>query len=65
MISTKAQKRLYNLPEAAAYLGRSLWSVRRLIWNGKLPVVREGKRVQIDLQDMDEFIEKNKVIEAS
>ncbi len=53
-------KRLYSLPEAATYLGRSTWSVRRLIWNGALPQVRAGGRVHVDVRDMDEFIERNK-----
>jgi excisionase family DNA binding protein len=56
-------KRLYSLPEAAVYLGRSTWSVRRLIWTGALPQVRAGGRVHVDVWDMDEFIEKNKVRE--
>ena len=45
------------------YLGRSTWSVRRLIWNGELAQVRAGGRVHVDVRDMDEFIEKNKVRE--
>ncbi len=59
----KGVKRLYTIPEAATYLGRSTWSVRRLIWNGELPQVRAGGRVHVDVRDMDEFIEKNKVRE--
>lgn len=59
----KALKRLYSLPEAATYLGRSTWSVRRLIWSGELPQVRAGGRVHVDLRDMDAFIERNKVRE--
>ena len=54
------EKRLYSIGEAATYLGRSTWSVRRLIWNGDLPQVRAGGRVHIDVRDMDEFIEKFK-----
>ena len=57
-------KRLYSLPEAAMYLGRSTWSVRRLIWGGELPAVRAGGRVHVDVQDMDDFINKNKVQEC-
>ena len=53
-------KRLYTLPEAGTYLGRSTWSVRRLVWAGELPAVRAGGRVHVDVQDMDEFIERNK-----
>ena len=63
MIPSKTLKRLYSLPEAAEYLGRSSWSVRRLIWNGDLPQVRAGRRVHVDVRDMEAFIEKNKVRE--
>lgn len=56
-------KRLYTLNEAAVYLGRSTWSIRRLIWDGVLPSVRAGGRVHVDLLDMDEFIERNKMRE--
>jgi len=55
-----AFKRLFTLTEAATYLGRSTWSVRRLIWSGELPSVRAGGRVHVDVKDMDEFIERNK-----
>ena len=57
----KVLKRLYSVPEAAIYLGRSAWSVRRLIWSGELPEVRAGRRIHLDIKDMDEFIDKNKV----
>ena len=53
-------KRLFSIPEAAIYLGRSDWSIRRLIWNGDLPQVRAGGRVHVDIRDMDAFIDKNK-----
>lgn len=59
------KKRLFSLPEAAVYLGRSTWSVRRLIWHGELPQVRAGGRVHVDVRDLDDFIEKNKVREES
>jgi len=57
-------KRLYTLTEAATYLDRSTWSVRRLLWNGELAQVRAGGRVHVDVQDMDAFIDKNKVTDA-
>ena len=55
------KKRLYSIPEAATYLGRSVWSVRELIWNGSLPSVRMGRRVHLDIIDLDRWIERNKV----
>lgn len=54
-------KRLYSIPEAADYLGRSAWSVRRLVWAGELPQVRAGGRVHLDVKDMEAFIEHHKV----
>lgn len=54
------QKRLYDVKEAGKYLGRSAWAVRHLIWSGVLPEVRQGKRVMVDVVDMDEFIKKYK-----
>ena len=57
-------KRLYTLHEAAIYLGRSTWSVRRLIWEGELPSVRARGRVHVDVNDLDAFVEKNKVVET-
>ncbi len=59
----RVQKRLYRIDEAALYLGRSEWSIRRLIWGGHLPQVRQGRRVHIDIQDMEQFIERNKIAE--
>ena len=65
MKSTAIEKRLYTLVEAATYLGRSTWSVRRLIWNGDLPQVRAGGRVHVDIMDMEAFIEKHKEVEVA
>lgn len=53
-------KRLYSIREASVYLGRSVWAVREMIWAGKLPYVRDGKRILLDIRDMDAWIEKSK-----
>jgi len=53
-------KRLYSIQEAATYLGRSTWSVREMIWAGKIPYIKDGKRIFVDIRDLDEWIEKNK-----
>src|SRR5690242_9367974 len=52
--------RLLTLPEAAHYLGCTLWSVRELIWKGHLPYMRFGKRFQVDRQDLDELVDREK-----
>jgi len=56
----RPRQRLYDLKEAAVYLGRSVKGVRELIWSGQLPVVCSGKKQYIDVVDMDRFIEANK-----
>jgi len=64
-MNTQRMKRLFTLAEAATYLGRSIWSVRRLIWNGDIPQVRSAGRVHVDIKDMDEFIDKHKEQEVA
>ena len=55
------KKRLYSIPEVAEYPGRNVWSIRELIWAGKLPSVKMGRRIHVDIFDLDNWIEKNKV----
>jgi excisionase family DNA binding protein len=57
------KKRLYTIAEAAEYLGRSAWSIRRLIWGAVLPSVRVQGRVHLDVADMDELIQRSKCVE--
>lgn len=65
MSTAQPIKRLYTVSEAGQYLGRSTWGVRHLIWNGKLPSVRCGKLVHVDIQDLEQFVNRNKVTEES
>ncbi len=60
-ISYPLPKRLYTLLEAAHYLGRTLWSMRELVWSGKIPIVRDGKRIFVDIADLDSYVTKNKM----
>lgn len=57
-------KRLYTLKEGAEYLGRSEWGMRDLIWKRAIPVVKQGggRKLYLDLNDLDAFIEKNKAM---
>ena len=65
-ITNPSFKRLYTLKQAGVYLGRSEYAVRTLIWNGDLPVLRNpggdqhGKKMWLDIKDMDLFVERNK-----
>lgn len=53
-------KRLFTIPEAAIYLARTVNALREMIWAGKLPIVRDGKRILLDVRDMDTWIEQSK-----
>jgi excisionase family DNA binding protein len=57
-------KRLYTIEEAAIYLGRTAWSVRELVWGGLLPSVKVGRRVHLDFDDLNSFIDRHKVRES-
>lgn len=55
-------KRLLRSVEAADYLSVSVWTLRRLIQCGELPVVQRGEagKFLVDIRDLDGFIERNK-----
>jgi len=55
-----APRRLLPLAETAAYLGMTPWSVRGLVDNGTLPVVRITRRLLFDQRDVDKLIERSK-----
>jgi excisionase family DNA binding protein len=65
MAKETKMKRLYAVPEAAQYLGRSSWGIRSLIDSGKLPTVRIDRRVFIDVHEMDRLIEESKSREVN
>jgi len=56
-----AAQRLYSVDDAAIYLGRTPWAVRELIYRGALPSIRADRRVQVDVRDLDAFIERHRV----
>ena len=58
--SYRFPKRLFTLKEAAVYLGKGLYGVRELVWAGKVPVVRDGRKMFIDIVDLDAWVTRNK-----
>jgi len=60
----RPRKRLYAIADAAEYLGRTPWAIREMIWKGKLPAVRDGRRILLDIEDLDRWIEAHKVIRS-
>lgn len=53
-------KRLFTLKEAGEYLGRSVYSMRTLVWKGALPVIQDGRKMWVDLKDLDAYVENHK-----
>ena len=58
----RLDKRVYSIKEAGVYLGRSEWVIAHMIRTGRLPFIPDGKRKLLDVQDLDKWIEGDKVI---
>jgi excisionase family DNA binding protein len=52
-----AQPRLLDIKGAAAYLSTTVWCMRSLVWDKKLPAIRLGKRLLFDIADLDRFVD--------
>ena len=61
-ISYPMSPRLLPLKDAANWLGLTVWGMRERIWAGDIPVVRfpGGRKMFIDVRDLEGFIERNK-----
>jgi hypothetical protein len=59
-ISYPFTKRLYTFKEAAFYLGKGLYGVRELVWSGNLPIVRQRRKMFIDIIDLESHVTKNR-----
>lgn len=55
------EPRMLNLKQAAAYLGATVWFVRTLIWNRRIPFVKFGNKLLLDKKDLDAFVDAQKV----
>jgi len=53
-------KRLISQKEAGEYLGISYWTVRDLVFCGDIPHIRIRRRILMDIQDLDDYIQKTK-----
>jgi len=54
-------KRLLTVKEAAFHLGRTVPALRDLIWKGEFPIIRVGRRIHLDIFDLDRWIEAHKI----
>lgn len=60
MTKQSPPKRLLTVKHSAQHLDCGVYSVRELIWKGELPIVRHGRKIFLDIRDLDSYIEKNK-----
>jgi len=61
-ITNRISKRLFSLKESATYLGRGLHGVRDMVWRGEIPIVRTGRKMFIDIKDLEDYVSKNKMV---
>ena len=54
-------QRLLSIDEAAARLGVSKYTLRGWLFQRRLPHVKLGRRVLVDPNDLDRFIETSRV----
>jgi excisionase family DNA binding protein len=57
-------KRLFSISQSATYLSKGVFTIREMVWNGTLPIVRDGRKILIDVRDLDTWIETNKTAYA-
>lgn len=48
-----------TVEQAATYLGRTKEAVQHMVAARKLPVVRDGRRVFLDIHELDRWIGQN------
>ena len=50
--------RLLTIKEAARYTSAAIWALRSAIWSKELPACQIGRRLLIDRDDLDRFIDR-------
>lgn len=60
---TEIKQRLFPVsdPETAKLVGKSRGGLRKLIFDRKIPIVKVGGKVYLDISDIDGWIEKHKI----
>jgi excisionase family DNA binding protein len=63
MLSTKVSEvlpLLLDIKAAARALSTTTWAVRSLLWEGKIPYIKIGRKFLIDPADLRAFINREK-----
>lgn len=56
---------LLAIPAAARALGCTVWAMRALLWDGKIPFIKIGRRFLVDPADLRAFIAREKLERAA
>ena len=56
------KKRLLSIKDLVTEFGITDWFWRTQIWDKKLPYIQVGRKMFIDRQDVESFLDKNKII---
>lgn len=54
------QKRLLDIPAGAEYLSIGKTMLNSMIQSGRVPILRINRRILIDVEDLDNYIDKLK-----
>jgi len=57
----KRMKKLINKKELAEYLSLSIYTIDTWVCQSRIPYVKMGRRVLFDLDEVDKWIEKQKI----
>jgi hypothetical protein len=58
---SSSSNRLMDLPETAAYLGRTVAAVTHLVKKGKIPITKLDGKIQVDRRALDRLIERSTI----
>lgn len=56
-----SHRRLIGLEETAGILGYSIKTMRRLAAQRKIPVIKLGRSVRVDVDELQAFIDQHKI----
>jgi excisionase family DNA binding protein len=56
--------RLLRIPDAAKYLSATNWFMEVLVREGQIPAIKLGKGRVIDINDLNDWVEKEKAAQA-
>lgn len=60
-MNKQMKKRLLNVKEASEYTGLAVGTLYNQVSRREIPFVKLGKKLLFDLQDLDDWINSNKV----